>query len=423
MNVSVRSWQACPDGALLRNLLAAIGLLCAMCVTPTSAMSQSEPPQVADSAQPADSALAQAGLYNRPFIGSVRSTSVGGYVEGNSNYFIEDGVTEGLSFELRRFNVFLFSAIAPRIRFLAELEFEHGTEEIALETAQIDVQVSPALIFRAGIVLPPLGFLNENHDSPRWDFVERPWATTDIIPSTLSDVGGGVLGRFRSGQVTLSYNAYLTNGIGDGVVDNPAGRTDIASGKSPEVFGEDNNGSPAISARLGVRHPDWGELWASYYGGHYNSFRVEGDDVDERRWLRISALDGRTQLGPVRLTTEVVFASIDIPASLQELYGSAQWGGYLDAVAPVWRPALRGFPDAELRVGVRVEHVDYNRGSFASTGLNINDDGTAVVPMVSLRPTPDTVLRLNYRRHWTRDFVGNAAAEAGGLQVGFASYF
>ena len=44
-----------------------------------------------------DSTLAQQGIYDRPFIGSVSSTSLGGYVEGNTNYFVEEGVTEGFS--------------------------------------------------------------------------------------------------------------------------------------------------------------------------------------------------------------------------------------------------------------------------------------------------------------------------------------
>jgi hypothetical protein len=144
----------------------------------------------------ADSTLAQDGIFARPFIGSVASASIGGYVEGNTNWFVEDGVGEGFSMELRRFNVFLFSQVSQRVRFLSELEFEHGTEEIALETALVDVQIRPELVIRVGIILPPLGFFNQNHDSPRWDFVDRPLVSTDIIPSTLSEVGGGVYGRF-----------------------------------------------------------------------------------------------------------------------------------------------------------------------------------------------------------------------------------
>lgn len=374
-------------------------------------------------AQSDTTVIAQEGLYNRPFVGSVASTSIGGYLEGNGSYFVEAGVSDGLSFEFRRFNIFLFSAISSRIRFLAEVEFEHGTEEIALETAQIDFEISPALVLRAGIILPPLGYLNENHDSPRWDFVDRPFATTAIIPSTLSDVGAGILGRVRSGPWTLSYNAYLTNGLQDGVIDNGLGRTDIASGKSPEVFGGDNNGSPAFSGRVAVTNGALGEFGASYYGGHYNRFRLAGTEVDERRWLRILALDGRATVGPVRLTSEVAFANITIPDGLAELFGSRQWGAYLDAIMVAWRPQLRGYPEAEMRVGFRIEHIDYNKGTFASTGLDIRDDVIAWVPMASFRPTSGTVLRVNYRRHWSRDFVGNPTTGLGGLQIGLATYF
>ena len=91
-------------------------------------------------------------IYKRPFI-DFGKTAVGGYLEANSNYFSEDGVSEGFSMEMRRFNIFLFSKISKRVKFLSELEFEHGTEEIALETAQLDFEFSPFLNFRAGIIL------------------------------------------------------------------------------------------------------------------------------------------------------------------------------------------------------------------------------------------------------------------------------
>ena len=66
----------------------------------------------------------QDAIYNRPFIGLVQSkTAIGGYLEGNTNYFSEDGVSEGFSMELRRFNLFFYSAIGKRIKLLAELEF------------------------------------------------------------------------------------------------------------------------------------------------------------------------------------------------------------------------------------------------------------------------------------------------------------
>src|SRR3972149_5871228 len=84
-------------------------------------------------------------IYQRPFIAVGKTnTAVGGYFEANTNYFMEDGVTEGFSMELRRFNIFLYSDIGSRIKFLSELEFEHGTEEISLETALMDFEFNPA---------------------------------------------------------------------------------------------------------------------------------------------------------------------------------------------------------------------------------------------------------------------------------------
>jgi len=336
---------------------------------------------------------------------------------------VEDGASEGFSMELRRFNVFLFSQISPRVRFLAELEFEHGTEEIALETALVDVQVRPSLVLRGGILLPPLGFLNQNHDSPRWDFVDRPLVATEIIPSTLSEVGFGAYGKIASSGLLYSYDLYLTNGLGSGVVDNDLGRTDIASGKGEEAFGEDNNGSPAVSARLAVRRLALGEVGVSYYGGFYNDFRAEGVEVDDRRWIGIAAIDFGGRVGRAEVRGEVARASIDVPPGMVELFGHTQWGGHLDVVLPVWHPDVAGYPEATVAALLRVEKVDYNLGRFASTGVGIRDDVTAVVAGFSGRPTSGTVLRLNYRFQWTRDFPGNPAARGAGLQVGFATYF
>ena len=154
----------------------------------------------------------QDAIYNRPFIKMDKlRTAVGGYMEANTNYFAEDGVSEGFSMELRRFNIFLYSTIHERIKFLSELEFEHGTEEIALETALIDVEINTALNFRAGILLPQIGLVNANHDSPKWDFVDRPLSSTTLIPSTLSEVGFGFHGTFCSVLLTSDRFALPHN--------------------------------------------------------------------------------------------------------------------------------------------------------------------------------------------------------------------
>lgn len=373
-------------------------------------------------AQP-DTTTVQDGVYDRPFIGAIGKTAVGGYVEGNTNSFVEDGIPEGFSFELRRFNIFLFSNISERIRLISELEFEHGTEEIALETALIDFEVNPSFVLRGGIILPPVGAFNANHDSPKWEFVERPLVSTEIIPSTLSEVGFGMHGKLYPGTITFSYDLYLSNGLGDGVVLNEQGRTRLAGGKREDQFAEDNNGSPALSGRIGVARHGGGEIGFSYYGAYYNTFAIEGDQVDIKRRVNLMAIDYQIDIWRAELKGELAYASIDLQDDLDEAFGEEQWGGHLDIILPVWRDRVLSYEDAELNVILRLERVDYNMGEFSSTGRRIYDETNALVPGISFRPTGGTVFRINYIRRWHRDLVGNAVTKTAGVQFGFATYF
>jgi hypothetical protein len=365
----------------------------------------------------------QGGIYTRPFIASAGRTAIGGYVEGNTNYVREEGVTDGFSMELRRFNIFLFSSIGSRIRFISELEFEHGTEEIALETALIDLQINPSFVLRAGVILPPIGAFNVNHDSPRWNFIDRPMVSTAIIPSTLSEVGFGVHGRLVPRGFSMTYDAYVTNGLDEGVLLNAEGRTSLAAGKSGEQFAEDANGSPALSGRIALQHRRFGEVGMSWYGAVYNRFSVEGEIVDDKRRVNLFALDGSTNIGPVTMRGEMAYAEIDVPNDLRDLMGSRQFGWHLDTSVPVWRPSVRGLPDAVLSLDLRLEGIDLNRGTFASTGQRIGDETVAAVYGASFHPTSGTVFKLNYRRSRSRDLFYNTPTRLGAIQVGLATYF
>lgn len=372
-----------------------------------------------------DSSSVQGSIYQRPFISSAGRTAIGGYVEANAHYTREEGIGPGLSMELRRFNIFLYSSIGARIRFLSELEFEHGTQEIALETALLDLRLSSALVLRAGILLPPIGAFNQNHDGPRWEFVDRPLVATEIIPSTLSEVGFGVNGRVvPTSGLTLTYDAYLTNGLGEGVVLNSTGRTHFASGKRAGQFAGDDNGVPALSGRVALRSRVLGEAGLSFYGTTYNTFRLDGIAIDERRGLSLFALDISTALPQgIELRGEAALAGVELPEGTSDLLADRQWGAHLDVIVPVLRLSRGAFRGGVLNVTARLEHVDLNVGRFASTGLLIGDDRSAITVGASFRPVPGSVLKLNYRREWEHDIPRNAATRTGSLQIGVASYF
>jgi hypothetical protein len=362
-------------------------------------------------------------IYDRPFVASAGSgsTAIGGYLEGNTNYFSEDGVSEGFSMELRRFNIFLYSQLGTRVSFISELEFEHGTEEIELETALIDFRLSPELSLRAGVLLPPIGQFNQNHDSPKWEFIDRPLVSTEIIPSTLSEVGFGFHGRTNVSGVNAAYQIYLVNGLGAGIVNNSEARTHIPSGKSGEAFGEDNNGRPSITARLELSRADLGKLGLSWYGGVYNNWQLEGEAVAEKRSVRLLALDFRTTQASVTIQGEAVAAWVDVPDDLGEFFGDEQTGAFVDVSVPIHTGSIGELEGVTVAGALRAEYVDYNRGTFVS-GSRIHDDVRALVLGLSLRPNSETIFKVNYRHHWIRDLLGNTV-RLGGFQVGFASYF
>lgn len=371
-----------------------------------------------------DSTSVQSAIYRRPFIGAAGSASIGGYMEANGNYLVTDGVSDGFSMEMRRFNIFLFAPVGPRLRFTSELEFEHGTEEIALETALLDFQISTALVLRAGILLAPIGGFNQNHDGPRWEFVERPLSATEIIPSTLSEVGFGANGRLFAGRTSFTYDAYLTNGLNDGVILNKSGRTRLAEGKGGDQLAEDNNGSPAFSTRVAMQDGRIGELGLSYYTGVYNTHKVEGEIVDVGRRLSIAAVDASAQLWRgIDVRGEVAVATVELPPSLAELQASRQTGGFVDVVVPLFRPRFRTLKDAVVSAAVRLEYVDLNAGRFTAIDSRIYDETKALSFGLSFRPATGTIFRANYVRQHFRDIFGNAAVRTGGFRVGVSAYF
>ncbi|PCH91031.1 MAG: hypothetical protein COB85_09715 [Bacteroidetes bacterium] len=371
----------------------------------------------------------QDALYNRPFIGLGRTgTAIGGYIEGNTNYFMEDGVTEGFSMELRRFNIFIFAALGKRVRILSELEFEHGTEEIALETAQIDYELHEVLSFRAGILLPQIGMFNANHDSPKWDFIDRPLSSTMIIPSTLAEVGFGFFGKFYKSNWAFSYDAYLVNGLQADIVVNEEGKTFIPAGKNAEMFEEDNNGQPMVNAKFSMSHNKAGELGLSYYGGVYNNYRIEGEQVDAKRNLSLFALDITTGVDKFKLQGEYVYALIDVPDDLEGLYGQKQWGGWLELNYTLLDKKIVIFDQSQLLFNMRIEKIDFNADEFNdSNGIvketKLYDEITALSIGLSIRTSSSLVFKAVYQYHWIRDLIGNPAARKAGFQFGLATYF
>ncbi len=367
--------------------------------------------------------------YSRPFFKSTKfPVAIGGYLEANTIYSSTDGVSEGLSFQMRRMTLFFSSTIAKRIKFLSELEFEDGTKEINLEFAAIDLELNPLLNFRGGIIMNPIGGFNQNHDGPRWDFIERPISATTIIPSTLSNVGFGLYGKTFLKGLTLGYEIYLTNGFNDQIISNTENRTSLAAGKTnANRFEESSNGAPMLTTKLAFRNRKIGELGLSYMSGTYNSFNSDGLPIDKQRKLNVFALDFNTNLLKSRfaLTGEIAKVLVDVPETYSQTFGNAQLGGYVDLVWTFFQKPIAhmGWEKAKINAVVRLDYADYNQGKFKNTQTNISDHLWAISPGIAFRPVGSTVFRLNYSYNQKTDLLGNPPSQTGAILIGFSSYF
>lgn len=366
-------------------------------------------------------------VYTRPFLQLGKlPVALGGYAEANYQYLQQDGISEGHQFRMRRLTLFVSSSISKRIKFLSEIEFEDGTKEINIEFASVDFEFAPLLNMRGGIVMNPIGAFNQNHDGPKWEFIDRPVSATQMLPATWSNVGFGVFGKKYTKDWVYAYEAYLTNGFDDKIIDNAENKTFLpASKKNKNRFEESFNGSPLFTGKIALRNRKIGELGLSYMGGVYNKYQDDGLQLDIKRRVNIYAIDFNTMLPKAKtyINAEWAWVNVDVPETYTEQFGRKQQGGFIDFVQPVIKKPVFGFEKSVINAALRIEYVDWNKGKFKSTGENISDELFSIIPAISWRPTAQTVIRLNYRYNWQKDILGNPPAKLAGFQFGVSTYF
>ena len=365
--------------------------------------------------------------YNRPFLTvNKMPVALGGYLEANSIYNSEDGVSEGLSFQARRLTMFMSASITKRIKFLSELEFEDGTKEIGIEFAAMDVAFHPALNFRGGIVMNPIGAFNQNHDGPKWEFVERPDVAVNMLPATWSNAGFGLYGKTYKGNWVFGYEAYLTNGFDNSIIDNEENRTFLPATKdNKERFEENNSGKALVTGKVAIKNRKIDEIGISYMGGVYNKFEEDGVVLDKERRVDVFAVDMNTTIKKTGtyIVGEAVWILVDVPSTYTQQFGNKQHGAFIDIVQPVLKRKIFDWEDAVFNISARLDYVDWNVGKFNETNTEIGDDLWAITPSISFRPSSQTVFRLNYRYQLQTDILNNPPARAASWLFGFSTYF
>lgn len=142
-----------------------------------------------------------------------RGLSIGGYGEAlyeNFDDTREDGTDSGKTDQFDFLRAILYFGYKFNDRWVlnTEIEIEHA-DEIFLEFATLDYLWKPSFNLRAGMLLIPMGLLNELHEPTLFLSAERPRVESAIIPSTWRENGIGVFGD--NGK--FAYRSYIVNGL------------------------------------------------------------------------------------------------------------------------------------------------------------------------------------------------------------------
>ena len=172
-------------------------------------------------------------------------TVLSGY---GSAYYQRDFYHEKGTASLERVVLFVGHQFNKKFSFFSEMELENalvaGNEakgELAMEQAYLCYNINPRQYIVAGLFLPRIGLLNENHLPVNFNGVERPLVEQYIIPSTWRELGIGWYGTFN--RVQLS--AAIMNGLNSSFMEHGTGLKDA---RNEGAFATANNIAVTASA-------------------------------------------------------------------------------------------------------------------------------------------------------------------------------
>jgi hypothetical protein len=177
-----------------------------------------------------------------------RKVTLGGY--GELTYNQPNGGNGEL--DVQRMVILVGYNFNDDVQFVTEIEFEH-VSEVFVEQAFINYSIGNNVSLRGGLMLIPMGIVNEYHEPTTFNGVERPAVDNVIVPTTWRELGVGVIGRFP--DASLGYQAYIFNGFkstesdGDGGLNGfLKGSNGLRSGRQKGI--QSTVSSPTLSVKV-----------------------------------------------------------------------------------------------------------------------------------------------------------------------------
>jgi len=279
-------------------------------------------------------------------ISSEGKLSIGGYGEVHYNQPLNSRVRSNGSLDVHRMVMFLGYNFNSRTQFISEIEFEHVTE-LYVEQAFLQHRVNSFMNLKAGLLLIPMGIVNEYHEPTAFNGVERPLTDNKISPTTWREVGFGFSGNIIG--ASLKYQMYLVNGFnGYNGVGTLNGKNGLRNGRQKGA--ESYISSPNFTGKVeyyGFRGLNIGlsgyvgETQSTLYNGLVKSDMVAKAHADSSVTnIAMLGLDARYTNGGLQMRGQLYFTNISNTEQYNSFtatdgvnndLGSAMVGYYVEA--------------------------------------------------------------------------------------------
>lgn len=334
-------------------------------------------------------------------------TTIGGY--GEVHYTNLSGPNTPGQANVARFVAYFGHTFSERISFSSELEVEdariEGGEaggEVSVEQVYLDYMLSPAATVRAGLVLAPIGIVNETHEPTTFNGVDRPGFDNDIIPTTWREIGVGLVGSVP-GNSGLNYRVYLLNGL---VASGFSADEGIREGRQE---GHDATfANPSLTGRVEWVRPGLTVGGSFWYGGSAAQNPALGTGTFDNAVALVSA-DARYDVGPFMFRGVVANVSISDAEAINQAFGgqvgSRIAGGYAEGAYNLLSTLA---PQSTQRLLAFIRHERYNTQAGVPEGV-VRDDALArrtTTFGLTYKPVYNAVFKGDYQLRRNRAGIG-----------------
>ena len=338
------------------------------------------------------------------------STTVGGY--GEIHYTNHSGRNTPAEVNLRRFVIYLAHTFTDRVSFRSEVEVEDAKVEggsaggeVALEQVILDYRVADRMTLRTGLLLAPMGIINETHEPPTFNGVDRPAFDHDVIPTTWRELGIGIVGTVPLGE-GLSYRVYLVNGLR---AEGFSGEEGIRGGR--QEGREASFANPSVTGRLEWVRPGLRVGGSFWVGGTTAGDTLLGTGSFDAPLTVLSA-DARYEVGGISLRGVVTNANVGDAEQINALYatdvGSRIAGAYVEGAYNLLHVLA---PKSTQRLNAFLRYEQYDTHASVPTGTTRNEAFARRITTLGLvyKPTWNTAFKGDYEIR--RTAAGTAEGE------------